>query len=307
MRPISVEQDALRYPLNDLLSTPANVRLLRFLTEGSEGPVGAAEAARRTGLTEAGARRALSRLAKTGFVQRVGGGRYQQFELRRGDPLTERLEELFRSEDDRYRSFLARLRNVLAELHEVRTAWIDSSPSKPGQPLHIGVLSDSRSLVYLGGEIRKRIEEIETDFDTTVEVHAFSRADVPELNWGDVHFLAGHPDSVLSEGPQGSVRHDDRDRRAARLSQAISGLLERDPTLIKRAARHVEVLLQEGQGMASHDLEEWGSILSRYSRQRIMEFLVSNTPRAQRLRQSSPFFAVLTGDERDEVLRSMEN
>lgn len=306
MRPIAVEQDALRYPLNDLLGTQANVRLLRFLMEGAEGPVGAAEAAHRTGLTEAGARRALTRLAKTGFVRRVGGGRYQQYELRTGDPLIERLQELFRTEDDRYRSFLTRLRDLLTGLREVRTAWIDSSPSSPGEPLHIGVLSDSRSLAYLGEQIRKRIEDIEADFDTTIEVHAFSRADVPHLNWNDVLLLAGRPNELHPESQRGPVRHEDRDRRAAKLSQAISELLDRDPTLIKRAARHVEVLLQSEQGMASHDLEEWRSILARYSRQRIIDFLVSDTPRAQRLRQSSPFFAVLTGDERDKVLRLME-
>lgn len=306
MRPIAVGQDTLRYPLNDLLGTPANVRLMRFLTtEGSAAPVGAAEAAQRTGLTEAGARRALSRLAKTGFVRKVGSGRYQQFELREGEPLAARLRELFRTEDERYRAFLTRLREALAGLSEVQMAWIDPSPTNPGQPIHIGVLSDSKSLTYLGEQIRQRIEEVETDFDTTIEVHAFSRADVPDLVWDEVHLLAGRPDQPQATRYRVDERHADRDRRSADLSRAISELLDKDPSLIARAARHVEILLEEGQGMASHDLAEWSSILSRYSRQRIAEFLVSDTPRAQRLRQSSPFFAVLTADERDEVLERM--
>jgi hypothetical protein len=90
--------------------------------------------------------------------------------------------------------------------------------------------------------------------------------------WPAVHQLTRGID-------RGDARHEDRDRREAKLSPAISEILDRDPSLIKRAARHVEILLEGGQGMASHDLAEWSSILSRYSRQRIAEFLVSDTPR----------------------------
>jgi DNA-binding Lrp family transcriptional regulator len=306
MRPIAVEQDSLRYPLNHLLGTAANVRLLRLLTEGAVGPIGAGEAARRTGLTEAGARRAFTRLAETGFVQRIGGGRYQQFGLREGEPLVEQLRRLFHTEDERFRSFLSRIRSVLGELPEVQIAWVDASPSGPGQPFHVGIVSDSRSLTYLSEQIRQRIEDVEVEFDTTIELHTFSRADAPVVDWDTAQLLAGHPDRVLPGMGGGGPDHVARDQRAAKLSEAIVELLERDPSLIKRASRHVELLLREDQGMAAHDLKEWGSILSRYSRQRLSEFLVSDTPRAQRLRQSSPFFAVLSADERDEVLQRME-
>lgn len=83
-------------------------------------------------------------------------------------------------------------------------AWVDSSPSRPGQPFHIGVLSDSRSLTYLSEQIRERIQDIEADFDTTIEVHTFSRADAPDLNWDDVHLLAGRPGQL----PRGIDRAD---------------------------------------------------------------------------------------------------
>ena len=305
MRPIAVEQDTLRYPLNDLLGTAANVRLLRLLTEGAAGPIGAGEAARRTGLTEAGARRALIRLAKTGFVQRIGGGRYQQYGLREGEPLIEQIRRLFHTEDERYHSFTSRIKRVLAELPEVQIAWVDASPSSPGQPFHIGIVSDSQSLTYLSEQVRQRIEEVEVAFDTTIELHTFSRADAPVVNWDTAQLLAGHPDRVLPGREAGGSEHVARDHRAAKLSEAIVELLERDPSLIRRASRHVELLLREDQGMASHDLKEWSSILSRYSRQRLSEFLLSDTPRARRLRRSSPFFAVLSADERDEVLQLM--
>ena len=69
----------------------------------------------------------------------------------------------------------------------------------------------------------------------------------------------------------------------------------------------VRSVVQIYPGPASHDLREWHTILSKYSRHRLRDFLVSDTPRAQRLRQSSPFFAVLSADERDEVLALLEN
>jgi len=307
MRPISGEQDIVRYPLNDLLGTHANVRLLRVLTEDVEGPISVGEAAEQAGLTEAGARRALRRLAETGFVVRVGGGRHQQFGLRDSDPIAQQLRTLFRTETDRYQSLLARLREALGRLPEIQIAWVDSPPARFGQAFHVGVLSDSRSLTYLQEEIRRRITPVEEEFDLTIEVHSFSRADAPEVDWDTTELLAGYVDAPPIGPSHRAQGHADRERRAFGLSRAIAAILEKNPSLTKRATRHIEGLLETDQGSASHDLREWHTILSRYSRHRLRDFLVSETPRAQRLRQSSPFFAVLSADERDEVLALLED
>src|SRR5687768_13271695 len=98
MRPVAASQDVLQHPLNELLGTPGNVRLLRFLAAGLSGRVAAPEAAACTGLTEAGARRALKRLAETGFVRRIGSGHSQQFCLRDDDPLGSHIRALFEAE-----------------------------------------------------------------------------------------------------------------------------------------------------------------------------------------------------------------
>ena len=68
MRPVATEDDVVKFPLNNLMGTGASVRLIRLLATEVSGPIGAPDAAEYTGLTEAGARRALKRLAKTGFV-----------------------------------------------------------------------------------------------------------------------------------------------------------------------------------------------------------------------------------------------
>lgn len=306
MRPIATEQNALRYPLNQLLGTPAHVRLLRTLSNEVVGPITTADAAERAGLTEAGARRALGRLAKTGFVRRVGGGRSQQFALREADPLANQLAILFRKENDRYEALLSGLRDVLENLVEVRLAWIDAPLAQVGDALHIGVIGDSQSLSWVGDEIRRRIATIEETFELTIEVHRFTRADAPEISWDEVTLLAGIPPAGATPQDLGLASHSDRDARALRLSKAIANLLDRDPSLTRRATSHLERILDEDQGAAAHDLREWCAILSHYSNKRLREFLVSTTSRAQRLRQSSPFLAVLNPDERDDVLQFLE-
>ena len=298
MRPIAIEQNVIRYPLNELLGTPASVRLMRVLAEEVIGPIGASEAAEMTGLTLAGARRALVKLTKTGFVQSLGGRRSKRYVLRESDPITNTIRELFRNESKRYQVLRTQIREALENLHEIQAAWIDSPPTQVGKPLQIGILSDSRSLAYLGEQVRKRLAEIEREFDVIIEIRTFSQADAPEAFLEGAELLAGYIDTGISSSDR---THAERDERTARYSSTIAKILDSDPSLIKRASRYLEFLLEEDQGSASHDLREWHDILTRYSVQRIKDFLVSETPRAKRLMQSSPFFAVLDSDERDKI------
>lgn len=304
MRPIAIEQNVIRYPLNELLGTPANVRLMRMLADEVIGPIGASEAAERTGLTLAGARRALVRLAKTGFVQRVGGGRSHRYVLRESDPITNTIRELFQNESKRYRVLRSQVREAVENLPEIQAAWIDSPPTQIGKPLQIGILSDSRSLVYLGDQVRNRLAEVEREFDLIIEIRTFSQADAPDLFLEGAELLAGYIDTGISSSDR---THAERDERAAQFSSAIAKILDSDPSLIKRASRYLEFLLEDSQGSASHDIREWHDILTRYSTQRIKDFLVAETPRAKRLRQSSPFFAVLDTKERDKVTAATDD
>ena len=305
MRPIATEQDYIRYPLNELLGTRANVRILRLLAEEVSGPVSAPEAAEFTGLTKAGARRALHGLVKTGFIERFGAGRAQQFRLRNSDPLLTGLIALFQTEHNRYQSFISSLRDILGAFTEIQIAWIDDPPSEVGQPLHIGVIADTRALSYLTDAIRHRILNVEAEYEVTIEIHSFSRADAPNVNWQAVTYLVGHAREVATR-TETTGKHSDRLERAAKVSRVIAEMLDRDPSLKRRAERHLDMLLGQDQGPASHDLREWREMLSNYSNQRIKDFLVSDTPRAQRLRQSSPFFAILTADEREAILDAVE-
>lgn len=303
MRPIAKQQDVLRFPLNELLGTPANVRLLRVLAGEVSGPVGAPEAADLVGLTEAGARRALRKLERTGFVELVGGGRAQRFQLRDSGPLSAAIRSLFRVERERYQQLVRRLREVLGELPEVDAAWIDAWPGEAGEPLHVGILGDSRSLVYLEDQVRQRIAEVERAHDLTIEIHLFTRADLATVP-PNALLLAGHSGGSPTRG---GTRHQDRDHRAAAMSRIIADLLDRDASLLNRARNHVAFLIEQDQGPATHDLREWRDILSEYSLRRLKDFLASDAARAQRLRQSSPFFAVLTSEQREYLLDRLDS
>ena len=70
-------------------------------------------------------------------------------------------------------------------------------------------------------------------------------------------------------------------------------MLEKDASLVRRAKNHIDRLLKENQGTATKDLLEWGGILDTYSIRRLVQFLTSGSERAQRLRQSNPFFPLI--------------
>lgn len=90
------------------------------------------------------------------------------------------------------------------------------------------------------------------------------------------------------------------------MARGVAELMRSDPSLIKRAEQHLDRLLREGQGTAGGDITEWRQLLQTYSPERLRDLLVSTSSRAERLRQSSPFFAVLTADERDHLLAKIE-
>jgi len=304
MRPIATDQNPLRFPLNELLGAPANVRLLRVLADDVVGSIGVSEAAERTGLSPVGARRALAKLVKTGFVERIGSGHSQHYGLRVSDTLNDALRTLFACERDRYQALIEALKKALGELHEIQAAWVDGEATQAGMPLELAVLSDSRSLGHLGEQVRQRIIDIEQRFDVTIEVRTFSRADLGDVSLDEVELLTGY---VEQASPSAGTTHAERDARAAVYSAAIAELLDSNPSLARRAERHLDYLLQDDQGSAAHDLQEWRNILAHYSQQRLRDFLVSDTPRAERLRQSSPFFAVRDADERQRVLAAAEH
>lgn len=309
MRPVVYCQNSLRYPLNKLLGMEAHVRILRVLANDVDGPITAPKVAERTGLTIPGAHQALKRLLQSGFVVRVGGGRRHLYELNRSDKLIKALLKLFQAEKNRYEALLNSIKKEFEKpVPYPRSAWIQELPNEYGDPLVIGVLHETKHLANYIYRLRTQLNRVERNFDITIELKGYTKADVPDLNADKVALLFGimpFPDKHNLKMRAKPSTHKEKDQHMLELSYKLSEAIENDTSLVRRAKEHVQRMLKKNHGSATKDIKEWRDILESYSIRRLSRFLTSTSERANRLRQSSPFFAILSTDERNQLLNQL--
>ena len=311
MRPIVSEQNPLRYPLNELLGTQAHVRLLRVMANEVNGPLSVSDAAKRAGLTVPGAQKALGKLFRSGFVSRVGGGRKHQYEIRYTERLVQVALELFQAEKDRYEQLLSTIKKEINNLKpHPRAAWIQEFPQEIGEPLTLGILHETRHLTNCIRKLRTQLNPVERVFDLTIEVEGYTKADILDLRFEDFTPLYGvlpYPDSHIRQVMKNPSTQLERDRRLLELSRKLAEAIQQDTSLVRRAIEHIDRLLKEDQGTATIDIKEWRDILEMYSIQRLSRFLTSSSERANRLRQSNPFFAIMNSVEKTRLVDGLED
>jgi predicted transcriptional regulator len=309
MRPIVSNQNSLCNPLNELLGKEANVRLLRVLANDVYGPLTESNVAERAGLTKPGAHKALKRLIQSGFVVRVGGGRKHQYELRRSDKLVKAILKLFQSEKDRYETLLSAIKKRIEKLVPYpSSAWIQEFPNEFGDPILMGVLHKTKRLANYIHRLRKQLHQVEQEFELTIEVSGYTKADLPNLEADKVTLLYGYlpfADKHSQEMYSTPLTHEERDQRMLELSSKLAEAIEHDTSLVRRAKEYIQRMLRKDHGSATKDIEEWRDILESYSIQRLSRFLTATSERANRLRQSNPFFAILNSDERSRLLNGL--
>jgi predicted transcriptional regulator len=309
MRPIVNDQNSLRNPLNELLGKEAHVRLLRVLATEVDGPLTPSDAAKLAGLTIPGAHKALNRLIKSGIVVRVGGGRRHQYELRRSEELVKALMKLFQSEKGRYEALLSAIKEGIEKVVPYpHSAWIQELPGEFGDPMIMGILHETKHLSSYIHILRKKLHQIEREFDLTIEVNGYIKADLPSLEVDKVTPLYGFlpfPDKHSRDTYAALGTHDEKDQRMLELSHKLAEAIEHDTSLVRRAKEHVQRMLKKDHGLATKDIEEWRDILESYSIRRLSRFLTASSERANRLRQSNPIFAILNPDERRRLLNGL--
>ena len=302
MRPIASGQDNFRHPLNELLGTRANIRLLRVMAIEVEGPLTAPDVAKRAGLTVPGAQKALNRLYRAGFLSRVGGGRRHQYEIYRLDQLMQATLRLFKAEKDRYERLINAIKTeVNGLIPPPQAIWMCSFPMEIGEPLTLGLLHEALHLASSIRQFRAQLNQVEKDFNQTIELVGYTKADLLDLDLNARTLLYGvipSPPRNYGQKAKEPQTHGEHDKRLLGFSRELAKAVQQDTSLLRRAKDHIEHLLLSDHGMANNDLKEWYDILENYSIQRLAEFLTSSSARADRLRQSNPFFAVLTSDER---------
>ncbi len=310
MRPIVSEQDFLRYPLNELFGTRAHVRLLRVMANQVNGPLATSDAAKRAGLTVPGAQKALGRLLRAGFIYRVGGGRKHQYEIRLSDRLMQMVLALFQAEKDRHEQLISKVKTEIKNLKpHPYAAWIQAFPKEVGEPLTLGLLHETRHLANCVQQLRARLNLVENEFDLTIEIEGYTKADIFDHTLDEITVLYGVLPSANSptSRPTTPLTHQEKNQRLEAISRKLAKAVEQDSSLLLRAKAHIDRLLKEGPGTATGDLMEWRNILDLYSPQRLSRFLTSSSERANRLRQSNPFFAILNADERSRLIHGMES
>ena len=304
MRPPKSPRSSLRYPLDELLGSQTLVRLLRVMVYEVAGPISVTDAAKKAGLSRVGARKTLEKLEKLGFAVRIGTGRALTYGPKDATPYSGSLRQLFDLEQQQFDELLQQLRKALA-ISEVRDAWIQVLPIEPGGALELNVVAETKAFSWIGPELRTHLLEIEKRHNLTIELAVFTRADDPGIPKGAI-LLAGPGDVARSVRPPGAQTHAESEERSHRMAQVIAEMIRTDPSLLGRALRFTNRLLHEGQGMANSDIGEWRQLLETYSPKQLIDLLVARSSRADRLRRSSPFFAVLTPEERDLLMRELD-
>jgi DNA-binding transcriptional ArsR family regulator len=318
MRPPKERQNRLLQPLNEIFGTEANVRLLRVLALRNTS-LTAGELAKRAMLGRTSIYPALRELERTGVVEFIGAGARKLVQLRERYPLSRTLRELFRAEARRFDALTVALRELLSALPRAPiSAWIDHGGEnlESTDTLTLYLVARPEELDTLTDYLNDRLADVERKYDVHIAVHGLTRSELETLHrtplatLNTVVLLGGVPPVALLERSRPAanrstlVSHDEHDARSRRLAVAIAAKIRRDPGLIAIAGDRVKRRAREASPRERRELTEWIRVLSTMSPARLQRFLLENSERAVRLRQTLPALNLLSPVERDAVVRS---
>ncbi|MTI89083.1 MAG: hypothetical protein FH748_14085 [Balneolaceae bacterium] len=311
MTALQHQNSAFKTPLTDILGSKGHILVLRQMVKLNSS-TSTSELLNRTGLSRQGAYNVVSRLLKTGILTYVGSGKKQQIKFNTDHPLTQQVRELFRAEKDRYDKFIKELKQKIQDLEpQPKSAWIFGKIAKGtdeyGDPVRIALLGDVKSVDQMVDRFRNNLykSSIEKKYDVTIEVRGITLADRAVMNTHPVILLFG-PDPqfylVSSKDKRFSNKsHSSFDSRSLVDSEAWTEFLKMHPEVIQRTISWIEEYIHENPSGAGKELEEWKRILESMTFQRLKKFLESDSERSTRLRQSMPFWPVLTEEEGEEL------
>lgn len=317
MRPPKVHQNRLVHPLNEIFGTEANVRLLRVLALQNTS-LTAGELAKRAMLGRSSIYPALRELERVGVLEFIGAGARKLVQLRDHYPLSQTLKELFRAEVHRFDALTTALRELLSGIPRAPiSAWIDPGGEnrESTETLTLYVVARSQELDILTDYLDERLGDLERQHDVHIAVHTLMPGELESLYGpplsapNSVVLLGGVPPVALVGRPRSPtkrstiVSHDEHDARSRRLAVAIAAKIRRDPGLIAIARERVMRRAREASPRERRELSEWIRILTMPPA-RLQRFLLEDSERAARLRQTLPALKFLSPVERDAVMRS---
>lgn len=317
--PPKQKQPGLQKPLNQILGTESNVRILRVLA-GTDVPVGAGELAKRAGLGRTSIYPTLEALEKTGILELVGAGRQRQIQFRRKHPFASPIIKLFYAESSHFENIILAMRRVLESIGPaIISAWIEGPSGHEEDPvsdsIRLSILSDPRSIPDIGDFLSLSLGKVEEQFDVQVRVKLLTRSELASPNrtvlskLRDAILVIGIPPTAFVESTSTRSRrnylaHSDHDMISRRLGVAVAAKLRHDPGLISVALRHLSKRAKIASPQERRELNEWKRRLITMSPSRLQRFLVEPGEDAERLRQSLPSLDLLTPAERQAAVES---
>lgn len=208
-------QSALRYPVNDLLGTPGNVRLLRELFRHG-GQLTAPQLAARTGMTAQGVRFTLAALEQTGAVDSAGSARTRLYSARRGFPLATALDALFRDEEERHTAVMAAITEAVQRDGDIRAAWLYGSAARgedrPDSDLDLVIATRDGCRVPSSARLRSALEEPAERLSFTPSIVALDPDDVRRIAGGDPWWRNLVRDALMLKGDAPEIYAEKLDR-----------------------------------------------------------------------------------------------
>jgi hypothetical protein len=178
------------------------------------------------------------------------------------------------------------------------------------------VVARPEELNELTDYLNERLEDLERKHDVHIAVHGMMPSELETLHETQSStidaavLLGGIPPAALLGRSRSTAKasmiasHEEHDARSRRLAVAIAAKIRRDPGLIALAKERVRRRSREASPRERRELAEWTRILSTMSPARLRRFLLENSERAVRLRQTLPALNFLSPAERDAVMRS---
>ena len=318
MRQPKQRQSLFLQPLNEILGSPANVRLLRVLALRRTS-LTAGELAKNAGLGRTSIYPALRQLERAGVVEFIGAGSQRLVQLRDRHPLSRILRDLFKTEAHRFEALGVSLRKLLSNLpHHPLSAWLNETAddAHDADTLNLNVVAQPQDLENITDYLNAHLADVERKYDVHIAVRGLTRSELDPLGKTSVDplshlvLLAGVPPLALTARSRSAPRdstfasHQEHDARSRRLALAIAAKIKRDPGLIATAEDQVKRRAQKASPRERRELTEWIRVLSTMSAARLRRFLVEDSERAVRLRQTLPMLNILSPAEREAVVRS---
>lgn len=303
---------ALRYPITAILGSKGHVIVLRELFKSNHS-LSHSELLERTDLSRQGVYDITKRLVETGVVTYTGSGRQQLVIVREDYPLYMELVNLFNMENQRYEDLVETLRTELRTLeNQPESAWIFGRTARGedeyGDPVQIALLGKLKTIDSLTSQFREKLiqKKVETTFDLTIDIRGVIVADLitrPSLTKeATIHLWGIDPIDYLNPQKNEStsvISHKDLDKKALAESKIWTELLKSNPEIIPRTIFLLNKQIENSSTGEQMELEEWKNLLENSSYQRLKKFMESDSERAVRLRQSLPFWKILTENEQE--------